>query len=431
MTRLIIRTFVAALLVTSHGFAQSYPQMVGQLGNPPTASYPRAINPVLNNSMSSMMGHQMMRPMMMQPTMMQPSMMRPMMGQQQAPQPFAASMRPMARTVGFPSYDSQQIQQPYIGSAEPMAGLNAPMVGSTIPSDPIYVDPIQTAPIYSDPIYSGEMSGDFVGSDCASIMMEPGCGMTPSCGLESDGCKSTGLLGFCARNGLAMGSMLMSRFSTSCFYFGVDYGFANADSDVSHIGTTANTFGGTPTYGLDSGAVARYALGWDLHGLRFETEIGFQRSSLDASASGTGVRANDVLGVSGYSSSTTVMANLFYDFRNATYFTPYLRGGIGLSRIRTISDFTAAINSPALIAGLGLGGPTNFAGAFPKDESTEFAWNLGAGLAIDLTGAIKFDFEYQFLDVGSAATGFDANGDALSFGGGGMHEVTFGFRFYR
>ena len=402
MTGLLIRTFAVALFVVSQGFAQSHTRIPNQFG-----------------SQGAPLGA------------FQPSF------QPHSSGPYNAG-----------PYGAGQYAAPYLGTPRPAIGLNAPRLPEPVHSVPFHSVPVHSVPaqthsVLSGPIYSGDFAsggcdcgcGAFNGASCGAeptCGVGPSCQIGPSCGFESEsGYKSTGLLGFCARNGLAMGSFLLNRFSTACRYTSVDLGFANADSNANQFGFIADAFDGLPSFDLDAGAVARYALGWDFGSVRFETEIGLRRSSLDAIENGEGIFADDILSVNGRSSSVTVMANLFYDFRNPTHFTPYLRGGLGLSHNRSVSDFSAAINSPALINGLGLGTATNIAGTFPRSESTKFAWNLGAGLAIDLTGSIKFDMEYQFLDVGSVATGLDGNGNGLSFGDGGLQEVTFGLRFYR
>ncbi|NNE01271.1 MAG: porin family protein [Pirellulaceae bacterium] len=231
--------------------------------------------------------------------------------------------------------------------------------------------------------------------------------------------------------GFPVQSFLCHTKNNSCYYFSVDYGFAGSADEARHVGNEATVFGGTPLYDIHSGGMGRHAIGFDYGQFRLEAEFGVHRSSIESTLNGSGDRSSDVFNVNGYRRSSTVMVNAYYDFHNDTYWTPFVKAGMGGSRNKVKTDLAVAVNSPAIINAAQQTGPFNDVKRFPTDRSSDFAYCLGAGVAVDLTSRVKFDVEYQFLDIGDSATLFDSNFDAISFGGGGLHELAFGLRFYR
>ncbi|QDT11625.1 outer membrane protein [Planctomycetes bacterium K23_9] len=297
----------------------------------------------------------------------------------------------------------------------------------------------ESAPMIATPLYSpacstgGCDSGGLLGGGClanAKQSMRNMIGETSPC----DPCSNTirpGLIpwfnDFCVNNGFALDSFLVS----GCGYFSVDFGIAMTGDRANFIGSTADAIGGAPTYDLQEGSLGRYAIGMGNGNYRMELELGIHRNTIDETKSGSGPRSGDRLKVDGYRRSTTFMLNGFYDFQNSTFWTPYLKTGVGISHNVAKSSVLADINSPQSISALGLAGPGRFDSDYPRSSTTKFAWLVGAGFAIDLTDRIKFDCEYQFLNAGDASTGYSARGDALEFGNGALHELAFGFRFYR
>ena len=81
--------------------------------------------------------------------------------------------------------------------------------------------------------------------------------------------------------------------------------------------------------------------------------------------------------------SSTLFANLYYDFRNDSAFVPYIGAGIGMSFNYLGFD-------------LHRGGS-----AVSRDESTtNFAWNLGAGVAFNINEHFAIDAGYRFVSLG-------------------------------
>ena len=85
--------------------------------------------------------------------------------------------------------------------------------------------------------------------------------------------------------------------------------------------------------------------------------------------------------------SQTLFANVFYDFHNATLFTPFLGGGIGVA----INKSTMTLNA--------IGSPV-----FDTFETidTRFAWNIGTGVAVNVTEILLLELSYRYTDLGSA-----------------------------
>ncbi len=124
--------------------------------------------------------------------------------------------------------------------------------------------------------------------------------------------------------------------------------------------------------------------------------------------------------VQGDASSLTGMVNAYVDVGRFGRVTPYVGGGIGVSR-NTISDLSAT-----------------FAGvsATVDDEtSTSFAWQASAGLGIEVAPNLAIDVGYRYMDLGSIETGDTVTVGGASIGGAASdgdlraHEIQVGLRY--
>jgi len=93
----------------------------------------------------------------------------------------------------------------------------------------------------------------------------------------------------------------------------------------------------------------------------------------------------------------TLFANAYYDFRNDTPFTPWVGAGLGM----------AFINSKGNATGVGLDegvpfGPDSVSSG--SKLNTNFAWNVGAGVAYAVNEAVSVDLGYRFAGLGKAKT---------------------------
>lgn len=87
--------------------------------------------------------------------------------------------------------------------------------------------------------------------------------------------------------------------------------------------------------------------------------------------------------------STTLLANVYYDFHNSTAFTPYVGAGIGLAfNYLGVDVHDSALNR----------------GSSCDDRSTNFAWQVGGGVAYSFNENIAVDAGYRYLDLGYTET---------------------------
>ena len=120
------------------------------------------------------------------------------------------------------------------------------------------------------------------------------------------------------------------------------------------------------------------ALGYRVSYFRFEAEYTY-RDNVD----------NDYKdpGFSGKSRSTfesdSFMANAYIDFLPNYWISPYVSGGLGLSRLEMTNEDTG--------------------GDFQKWDSDSFTWSAGAGATIRLNKCLNLDAGYRYLDMGSLA----------------------------
>lgn len=91
----------------------------------------------------------------------------------------------------------------------------------------------------------------------------------------------------------------------------------------------------------------------------------------------------DALDVKGAWNASTLFLNLYYDFRNSTAFTPYVGAGLGMAF--NYANYT--LSAPGYNA--------NF-----DDHATTFAWNVGAGVAYDITDSFAVDLGYRYVNLG-------------------------------
>jgi len=135
-----------------------------------------------------------------------------------------------------------------------------------------------------------------------------------------------------------------------------------ADSDLNF------SDGSTSKLSFDNGFGLDVALGYQLPMFRVEGEVAYRANDMDESSDsgGTDKINGDLKALSG-------MVNGYYDFCNATAFTPYVGVGIGVAKL----DFSVE-------EGL--------------DESdTVFAYQMMVGAGYALTKQISLEVEYRYF----------------------------------
>jgi opacity protein-like surface antigen len=169
--------------------------------------------------------------------------------------------------------------------------------------------------------------------------------------------------------------------------------------------------------GDDSTAGVALAVGYDF-GVKFDVPV---RVELEYAYRGENKESwNTTSGADSLEGSMkvhaqTLFVNAYYDFKNDTAFTPYVGFGIGAA-------FLDTKNSIDLV----YGGNTYDASA--SNTETNFAWNVGAGVAYELTKSWDIDFGYRFVDMGQAEGG-KINGAVHGEADVTAHEFALGLRY--
>ena len=178
-------------------------------------------------------------------------------------------------------------------------------------------------------------------------------------------------------------------------------------------------------FDTDDGKAGAIGLGYAFNNqFRIEGRLGIHRSDFDSRKVGTGARAGEEYILNGDTHSKSLTIEGFYDFPTASAFSPYIKAGIGVSRNKY----------SAKLGGAGAAGFDAFDGvvdgyydAYADEESTEFAWNVGAGVSYKLNNRVNIFGEYQYISLGDAETGQDSFTDGFQLESA-AHEVLVGLR---
>ena len=162
----------------------------------------------------------------------------------------------------------------------------------------------------------------------------------------------------------------------------MDTGVANLNNAAGERATLKDEDLGTGTaFGL---SVGKYIT----DNFRLELEA-IKRDSYEYNSTDRSVAVN--IGIKGDIDSTSLFINGLYDFQpfslGNTPITPYLGGGIGVSRNKMGSQTDNTI--PASII------------TFDSKTITEFAYKLSAGTLFSLTENISLDVNYQYVNLGA------------------------------
>jgi opacity protein-like surface antigen len=207
---------------------------------------------------------------------------------------------------------------------------------------------------------------------------------------------------------------------------GIGASSTNADNAVQQ-GPNA---GNAPSVGyeVDSNAVYSLGLGYNLgNGIAVQGDLRTREFTTDTgaiAANASGQFAGNTYSVDGEVQSTSLMINAIYDIPNSSAFQPYVKAGIGVAKnevemSQQISPLFSVIGDTSTI-GSACAGTTY---CFPDDSSTEFAWSVGAGVRYNITDTFGVGLDYQYIDLGEAATGVDPNGDKVVYDNLTNHEV--------
>ena len=163
----------------------------------------------------------------------------------------------------------------------------------------------------------------------------------------------------------------------------------SVNSHYSSGDQTDSVFGGGLAIGYDFGAVGYSPFRAELEFLArggAETDYGMRTS---------GMTYDGFLIATGHSLKTkayTVFANVYYDFLNDSNFTPYIGGGIGAAYLDTTYKLTIYEPSTSQVLERADG----------NQDGWNFAWNLGGGVAYQISDTTALDFGYRYTDMGEA-----------------------------
>lgn len=142
-----------------------------------------------------------------------------------------------------------------------------------------------------------------------------------------------------------------------------------SDSDVTESGTTG-------TFESDKGLALGAAFGYGMGNTRIEGEVAYQKNDLNkVSISGIGSASID-----GDTSSTALLLNGYYDFKNESALTPFLSAGLGLAKVE-VSEITLP----------GFGPVTS------NSDDTVFAYQIGAGVGYAVNDKVSLDLKYRYF----------------------------------
>ncbi len=203
--------------------------------------------------------------------------------------------------------------------------------------------------------------------------------------------------------------------SVSRCYLRGDVGYSYGGTPVVHVDSPRYDFIGTDDEEIDGTWMGEVGIGCGSgsRGFRADFTIGYRGerdvTGIKTDRPGFHFPAEFETSVS----TTTAMANLYYDFGQIRGFVPYVGVGLGVAH-HDLEDVS--------FSGVGAGAGATFNGLKGRSE-TNFAWSLMAGVAYQVSHRAVLDFGYRFIDRGEVST---RRGDIcpISCAGGSRDRLT-------
>ncbi len=181
-----------------------------------------------------------------------------------------------------------------------------------------------------------------------------------------------------------IGSTLLFSLSCTAYaggsYFDGSYVSFNvgvADINDSDAVSPVLAPGSAIVLGADNGTALSLAAGYKFGNMRVEGELAYQKNDLDSiSIAGSGNQ------ITGDASSSSLLINGYYDFKNKSKFTPFVTAGVGIANI-DISNIDI----------VGVGPMSDSA-----DDST-FVYQVGAGVSYPISKTVDFDLKYRYFEA--------------------------------
>ncbi len=148
---------------------------------------------------------------------------------------------------------------------------------------------------------------------------------------------------------------------------------------INDLQATGNEAGvpWTVTDTLDEGVAIAAGLGYNFGFVRAEMELSFQKNNYEHYSSSWGFGGPYI---DGDLTSTALFANGYYDFRNASPFTPFVGAGLGYAMVE-VNDMTSDD------------------GTVTNVDDKVFAYQLMAGFSYAINRSLAFDFTYRFVNT--------------------------------
>jgi opacity protein-like surface antigen len=123
--------------------------------------------------------------------------------------------------------------------------------------------------------------------------------------------------------------------------------------------------------------------------------------------------------------STTVLANAYIDLGTWYGVTPYLGAGVGVA-VNQLQDYRTRVTCLTLSCGaLGDQGLVQVR----SRQTTDLAWALMGGVAVDVGGGFQVDAGYRYVNLGEANIRFTGSDNATRSKDIEAHEVRLGLRY--
>lgn len=167
----------------------------------------------------------------------------------------------------------------------------------------------------------------------------------------------------------------------------------------------------------DDSFKAGLAIGYDWNddGAPVRTELEYMYNENFNYSSTVTSGANNITGKF-ESNIQTFYANAYYDFLREEKFNPYVGGGIGFATLDSSVNFSAASTNSGV----------TYAVQKYSTSRTNFAWNLGFGVAYRIDDNWAADLGYRYEDVGQAK--IKVAGTKIK-GEGSIHSILLGLRY--
>lgn len=208
----------------------------------------------------------------------------------------------------------------------------------------------------------------------------------------------------------------------------------NADKLSFNNSSTSYDLSSDDKQNLASGAIA---FGWNLEPslhvpVRTELEYSaqedhqFDSKYVYSTYNGGSYNYNYYLKDSVKLKQQSIMWNTYFDWKNASKFTPYLAVGVGATRVKTsglLSD-----NYDIYYSG---GYDYHYQYNYDRTAKTNinFTWSVGVGTSYAITPNLAADFSYKYIDSGKLKLNYTTNTNTESNYKLQAHNLALGLRY--